>query len=65
MVGNRNPYRIEDYNFKGGSESSSTTHNYSSFNCSNLIPPSCITQTLQIKAHTEKIGYVSLVNEAK
>lgn len=65
MLGNKNPYRIEDYNYKGGSESSSNTHDFSTYNCSNLVPPSTVKQKIQIKAHNEKINYVTFINESK
>lgn len=65
MVGNKNPYRIEDYNYKGGSESSGNTHDFSSHNCSNLVPPANIKQKIQIKAHNEKINFVAMIKESK
>lgn len=51
MLGNKNPFRIEDYNYKGGSESTSNTHDFSKYSLSNLVPPSTVKQKIQIKAH--------------
>jgi hypothetical protein len=31
MIGNKNPYRIEDYNYLGTAENSSNTHDFSQY----------------------------------
>lgn len=66
QVGNKNPYRIEDYHYKVISETSSAnTHDFTRHGSANLVPPPSIKQRTQIKAHNEKINYVSLINESK
>lgn len=65
MIGNKNPYRIEDYNYMGAIENSSNTHDFSHHETNNIIPPATIKQKLQIKAHNERVNYVSLVKESK
>ena len=62
LIGNKNPYRIEDYHYKGVSQSSSMIHDFTKFTDPNLIPPSTIKQKIQIKAHNERINYVTLIN---
>lgn len=64
MIGNKNPYRIEDYNYLGTAENSSNTHDFSNYETTNIVPPANIKQKLQIKAHNERINYVALVNES-
>lgn len=61
MIGNKNPYRIEDYNYAGTTENSSNTHDFSQLQTTNIVPPSNIKQRLQIKAHNERVSYVALV----
>jgi len=61
MIGNKNPYRIEDYNYMGTIENSSNTHDFSHLQTNNIVPPSNIKQILQIKAHNNRVNYVALI----
>lgn len=63
-VANKKVYRMEEYDYKGVSESSFLIHDFMSFNDPNLIPPPNIKQKIQIKAHNERINFVTLVNES-
>ena len=51
LIGNKNPYRIQDYYYKGVSQLSTMTHDFTKSNDPNLIPPTSIKQRIQIKAH--------------
>jgi len=61
MIGNKNHYRIEDYNYMGTIEHSSNTHDFSHLQTNNIVPPSNIKQILQIKANNDRVNYVALI----
>lgn len=64
MIGNKNPYRIEDYNYVGSTETSSNTHDFTHHESKNIVPPANIKQVLQIKAHNDRVTYVALIKES-
>jgi hypothetical protein len=64
MLGNKNPYRIEDYLY-ANSENSSNTHDFTHHDSNNIVPPPSIKQILQIKAHNDRVNYMALLNESQ
>ena len=61
MLGNKNAYRIEDYNYIGTTENSSNTHDFSTKESNNIVPPPKIRQKLQIRAHSDRVTYVAVI----
>ncbi len=62
MIGNKNAYRIEDYNYIGNGENSSNTHDFTHHESNNIVPPGNIKQKLQIRGHADRVNYVALIN---
>jgi hypothetical protein len=62
MIGNKNPYRIEDYNYIGTTENSANTRDFSHHESNNIVPPGNIRQKLQIRGHSDRVTYVALIN---
>ena len=51
MIGNKNPYRIEDYNYLGTAENATNTFDFSGQETKHIVPPQNIKQVMQIRAH--------------
>jgi hypothetical protein len=46
----------------GFSESALNTHDFTTIESKNIVPPASIKQKIQFKAHNDRINYVSLIN---
>ena len=64
MIGNKNPYRIEDYNYLGTAENATNTFDFSGQETKHIVPPQNIKQVMQIRAHHERVTYVAILHES-
>jgi hypothetical protein len=60
QLGNKNPFRIEDYNFTGNE---STSHKPPFTEANAILPQKLIRQSVQIKAHNSRVNSVQFIHQ--